>query len=141
MIQEREYTTWAAGVPATELRIQGLQLPTKPPSEGSELLRQFCQTGLWPDKERDLFAKELLYYRVLDLFAQTNNIGIEDTTREKSVVPSMTKLVRYDSLTLDRLTCSVRVTQALTIGQSSSIPSQRSWSSLPATAYPLPRRM
>jgi hypothetical protein len=54
------------------------------------------------DKDGDLFAKELLYYRVLDLFAQTNDIGVEHTTREKSLVPSMTKLVRYDSSTPER---------------------------------------
>jgi hypothetical protein len=102
LVQEREYATWTAGVPVTESRIQGLQSPTKPPAEGSKLLRRFCDTGLRSDKDGDLFAKELLYYRVLDLFAQTNDIGVEHTTREKSLVPSMTKLVRYDSSTPER---------------------------------------
>ena len=82
-MKAREYTAWAADIPAAELRGVGLPLPTKPPSEGLGLLRQFCQTGERPQQEGERFAKELLYYRVLDMFAQINNIGVEDTTKEK----------------------------------------------------------
>jgi hypothetical protein len=136
-MKEREYTLWAADFPAAELRAAGLPLPTKPPSEGLGLLRQFCQTGERPRQEGDRLAKELLYYRVLDMFAQINNIGVEDTTKEKSVVPSMIKLVRCSSLTLECPTCHglFRVTQVSTTGLNSSILSRESWSSLPERTF------
>lgn len=137
-MQEREYNAWAAGFTVAELSVGRLPAPVKPPSKGLGLLRQFCQTGQRPQQEGDRLAKELLYYRVLDMFAQIHNIGGEDTTKEKSVVPSMIKLVRCSSLTLEYPTYYhglFRVTQASITGLSSSIPSRESWSSLPARTF------
>jgi hypothetical protein len=96
VMDEREYCTWVADVPATERCAQGLKPPTKPPSEGLQLLRQFCDTGAWPESERDaeLLAKEVLYYRLVDAFAQVKNKGLEVTTRDKSVLPLVVQLVR-----------------------------------------------
>jgi hypothetical protein len=122
-MKKREYTLWAADFPTAELRVAGLSLPTKPPSEGLGLLHQFCQTGEWPQQEGDHLTKELLYYYMLDMFAQINNIGAEDTTKKKSAVPSMIKLVCCSFLTLECPTCHslFRVTQVSTTDLNSSI--------------------
>ena len=87
---------WAADVPTIELRAKGLQPLRKSPSEGLLLLRQFCNTGIQPEPERetDLFAKEILYYRILDMFAQVHNKGAEDAAKDRSTLPLVVKLVR-----------------------------------------------
>ena len=87
---------WAVDVPTTELREKGLQPPRKSPSEGLLLLRQFCNTGVRPEPEReaDLFAKEILHYRILDMFAQVHNKGAEDAAKDRSTLPLVVKLVR-----------------------------------------------
>ena len=86
---------WAADLPATELREKGLQPPRKAPSEGLLLLRQFCNTGVQPESEReaDFFAKELLHYRILDVFAQVHSKGAEDAAKDRSTLPLVVKLV------------------------------------------------
>lgn len=87
---------WAADASETELREHRLQPPRKPPSEGLLLLRQFCNTGIRPkpEKEADLCAKELLYYRILDMFAQVHSVGAEDMAKDRSTLPLIVKLVR-----------------------------------------------
>jgi hypothetical protein len=86
---------WAAGASATELGEKGLPPPTKPPSEGLLLLQHFSNTGVRPRREREaeLCAKELLYYRILDMFAQVHNKGAEDTAKDRSTLPLVVKLV------------------------------------------------
>jgi hypothetical protein len=86
---------WAADASETELRENRLQPPKKPPSEGLLLLRQFCNTGIRPkpEKESDLCVKELLYYRILDMFAQVHGIGAEDMAKDRSTLPLIVKLV------------------------------------------------
>ena len=96
LVRKREYCMWAADCSPTELRDNGLHPPSRRPSEGLLLLRQFCKTGVRPEPEReaDLCAKELLYYRILDMFAQVYNKGAEDTAKNRSTLPLVVKLVR-----------------------------------------------
>jgi len=86
----------------SELCQQGLQRPRKTQPEGLRLLRQFCETGTAPSPDHitntDLFAKELLYYRVLDVFAQVYGRGGEANLKEKSPLALLSSLVCYDKL-------------------------------------------
>ena len=92
---------WATNVSMSELRKRGLQRPRKTPPEGLRLLRQFCETGTAPSPDRitdtDLFAKELLYYRLLDVFAQVHGRGGEANLKEKSPLVLLSSLVCYDA--------------------------------------------
>lgn len=66
-----------------------------PPSEGLQLLQQFCDTGAWPESETDteLLAKEVLYFQLVDVFAQVKNKGMEVATRDKLALPLVVQLV------------------------------------------------
>jgi hypothetical protein len=92
---------WATDVPASELHKQGLQRPRMAAPEGLRVLRQFCETGTGPSpdhtKDADLFAKELLYYRVLDVFAQVYGRGGEASLREKFPLALLSNLVCYNT--------------------------------------------
>jgi hypothetical protein len=132
VIRQREYLLWANSVPASELSVQGLQLPTKPTPEGLLLLYRFCKTGIQPQqdtKDADLFAKELFYYRLLDVFAQVFNKGAEDNSKEKLMKTAIDKLVcRHNWETLCAHFFSFRIPVSTT-GQISSTRSRRFWSS------------
>lgn len=86
---------------ASELRKQGLQRPRTTPAEGLKLLRKFCETGTAPSpdhiKDADLFAKELLYYRVLDVFSQVYGKGGQASMKEKLPLVLLSNLVCYDA--------------------------------------------
>jgi hypothetical protein len=86
---------WATSVPTAELCERGLKQASKPLAEGLLLLRQFCENGQSPLNGVDLVSKELLYYRIMDMFAQVNGRGMEHSARERSVVLKMVKLVSY----------------------------------------------
>lgn len=134
VIRQREYSLWASGVSPSELRVQGLQRPSKPPPEGLRLLRQFCETGVRPrdTKGIDLFTRELFYYRLLDIYAQVYKKGVEDTAKGKSMVAAIDKLVcDKNSETLSHTNYYSFRALALTTGQISSTRLRRLWSGTP----------
>lgn len=66
------------------------------PLEGLQLLRTYCKTGVHNAggaENEVLLAKELLYYRVLDMFAQVYCAREAHVEISKSKVPLMTSLV------------------------------------------------
>ena len=68
-----------------------------PPGEGLQLLQRFCQTGVHSkglNGDAVLLAKELLYYRVLDVFAQVYGVGLDNRKIERSNFPFINLLVR-----------------------------------------------
>lgn len=95
VMEEREKTMWISGLPTAELRARGLQR-SKPPAESLLRLSEWCKDGESLQNNVDV-SKEVLCYRIIDMFAQVNNKGVEDITREKLVVPEMVKLVRYEA--------------------------------------------
>lgn len=114
---------WAANVSTSELSIQGTKRPRKTQPEGLWLLRQFCETGAAPLPDHitnaDLFAKELLYYRVLDVFAQVYGKGGEASLKEKFPLALLSNLVCY-AMSGPRnilLIPSLRAIRALIIGR------------------------
>ena len=75
----------------------GLLPADVPPAEGLQSLRKFCETGVrntGRDGEAVLFAKELLYYRVLDVFAQVYCAEVEGIMIKRLNFPFVNLLVR-----------------------------------------------
>lgn len=97
LINVREYRLWAHGRSVEMLKSIDLLPADAPPGEGLQLLRRFCQTGVRSkglDGDAVLLAKELLYYRVLDVFAQVYGVGLDDRKIERSNFPFINLLVR-----------------------------------------------
>lgn len=96
MIKRREYRVWADNNPTTGA-IEGIEEAYnggRPPIEGLESLVRFCETGEKSHTSNaDLLTKELLHYRVLDMFAQVQGRGKENNSVEKSNVPHLHYLV------------------------------------------------
>jgi hypothetical protein len=96
LIRERESLMCVAGVPEPHARTL--------PLEGLLVVRLFCETGMRlqsdSTREADLFAKEVFYYRVLDMFAQVYDKGVASMTRDKSITAPIDKLVSYNSATV-----------------------------------------
>lgn len=118
LVHKCKYCMWAVDFLPTELHDKGLHPPSQPPSEGLLLLHQFCKTGVRPEpkREADLCAKELLYYRILDMFAQVYNKGVEDTAKNRCTLPLVIKLVHPCILPQQ---CRVRLTLFYGQGHSS----------------------
>lgn len=97
LICVREYRLWAQGRPVDLLASIGLLPADLPPADGLQSLRKFCETGArntGRDGEAVLFAKELLYYRVLDVFAQVYCAEVEGIMIKRSNFPFVNLLVR-----------------------------------------------
>ena len=87
LIRCREHYIWAYDNPtfnSTE-DIEEAQSGSRPEVQGSELLLQFCRTGVdYHDSRINLFVKELLHYCVLDMFTQVKGKGKEYNVYAKS---------------------------------------------------------
>jgi hypothetical protein len=89
LIREREKTMWE-----TDMNLCSNSIP-----EGLKLLRRFCTTGRRPvpsdghNVEADLLAKELLCYRLLDVFAQVFGKGVQSLSVEWRAIPFINRLV------------------------------------------------
>lgn len=87
---------WTEGYSAERLNEFGLLPADETPAEGLQSLRRFCETGVrstGQDGEAVLLAKEFLYYRVLDVFAQIHGNRAEYTPIERADFPLTTLLV------------------------------------------------
>ena len=97
LINVREYRLWAHGCLIETLKGIGLLPPDEAPAEGLQLLWGFCETGvrnMGQDAGAVLLAKELLHYRVLDMFAQVYFAGVGDMICiQKSTFPFINMLV------------------------------------------------
>lgn len=97
-MKRREHRIWANDNPTLRLN-ENMEEPQsgsrRPQVEGLALLRQFCGTGVdFYDTKADTFAKELLYYRVLDMFAQVHEKGKDnDVVVARSNIPYLHYLV------------------------------------------------
>jgi len=82
----------------TEMKFSPKSVP-----EGLKLLRLFCATGASPwtsdphSVEADLFAKELLCYRLIDVFAQVFGKGVQNLSMERRSIPFIDRLVRINA--------------------------------------------
>lgn len=134
---------WAHGRPVESLTEHKLKPADEDPATGLLLLRTFCETGilsLGQDAEAVLLAKELLHYRVLDVFAQIYCAGVEPIRRERLNFPFINALVSVFFMTPECTVtlASLRATPASRIGQNLSTPSQRFWRNLmDRFTYPL----
>ena len=102
MMKHREYHVWVDNNPAVDSGEQITQADPSswPPVEGLKSLRQFCKTGVGFEElsqDADLLAKELLYYCVLDVFAQVQKKGSKQNFIQKSDIPSLPYLVHAPS--------------------------------------------
>ena len=88
LVQRKEKEIWINKRPLPE-RLAGV--------------RRFCDTGLRlydpRIQEGDLFAKELLSYSIIGVYAFVQGIGIEKSIiREKGEIPYLEKLVHLDAM-------------------------------------------
>lgn len=123
---------WAHGRPVECLRELRLKPADEEPATGLKLLHTFCETGelnLGQDGEAVLLAKELLYYRVLDVFAHVYCAGAEPLKVERSNFPLINALVSVFFLTLECIDpfTFLKATPASRIGLNLSTLSHKSW--------------
>lgn len=96
LIKVRERRMWAEGRSVETLRAIGISTDNECPPEGLKLLRTFCETGVrntGRNGDGVLLAKEFLYYRVLDMFAQVHFTREAPVEIAKSKFPLTTLLV------------------------------------------------
>jgi hypothetical protein len=87
---------WTERFSVERLHEGGLLPADETPAQGLQSLRQFCKTGVrntGHGGEAVLLAKEFLYYRVLDVFAQIYGNRAEYTPVERANFPLTTLLV------------------------------------------------
>jgi hypothetical protein len=65
-----------------------------PQFEKLKLLQAFCSMGTVPPNQIDALVKELMKYRLLDIFAFVHGMALETKTKAKGIVPFTDKLVR-----------------------------------------------
>lgn len=65
-----------------------------PWSEKLKLLQVFCSMGAVLPNQIDPLVKELMKYRLLDIFAFVHGTASETNTKAKGIVPFTDKLVR-----------------------------------------------
>ena len=137
LINVREYRLWAHGRSMETFEIIGLLPPDEPPAKGLQLLQRFCETGvrsMGQDGEAVLLAKELLYYRLLDVFAQIYFVGVEDVRIQRSNFPFINLLVgtlmNFMTLEINAILSSLRATPASKIGLSLSTLSHKLYRNL-----------
>jgi hypothetical protein len=99
-IQEDEQALWMEMMNSEELVLRGLTKPQHPPPESLRALANtFCFDGSMPANKKDAIVKELLKYRLVDLFAYTGKgmKGLDDSivgVPRQYVVRAAPQLVR-----------------------------------------------
>jgi hypothetical protein len=74
-IQENEQALWTETMDSEELTARGLTRPPPshhPPESLRSLGNIFCLNGSMPPKKKDAIVKELLKYRLIDVFAHAH---------------------------------------------------------------------
>ena len=86
-IQEDEQVLWREIMNSEELILRDLTKPQHPPPESLRALANtFCFDGSMPPNKKDAIVKELLKYRLIDIFAYTGN-GMEGLDNSIVEVP------------------------------------------------------
>ena len=101
-VQDKEYLRLIRSRENDSTLANAVHITGRHSPEGLEVFRRFCQTGeRFEDvshcdnvQKSELLAKELLRYRVLDMFAQVKKKGTESNVMQKTVIPSFPSIVR-----------------------------------------------
>jgi hypothetical protein len=99
-IQEDEQALWMETMHSGELVLRGLTKPRRPPPGSLRALANvFCFEGSMPPNKKDIIVKELLKYRLVDMFAYTREgmVGFDGSkvaVLRQRVVQAAPQLVR-----------------------------------------------